>query len=357
MKRRRDMLTYAKYPFIVDFKSYVQKVYGYEASLSELAADKTLAKLARTRLELAAKGDGLPAAISPTTEEEVLSFYLALAAAAALKSRRLLDALADAEARRVRALLDGEDQDSLLALASALKVTARASTARILVARSRSGRAIYKALPYSVKLGDYLKIIAGLDDPSWSLVNSMVDAGWVYLDENRFKDLLSIASRKVILELASRLAEEGAAVESLAVDAARLVELKSAGLRPVEEIDESLLPPCMAELAKDPASKGDEGLYAYLSFLAAVGASADTLAKVLAAARRVDDLEAARALVEAMLKQGLGTTYAPYTCEAMRKRGLCVAQCGVRTPVQMFLKLRRGRARNVEKGVGEPAKS
>ena len=350
------MLTYAKYPFVVDLRDYVTKVYGYEASLAELASDQALARLARARLEMAAKEGKLPAAIGSTTEESVLSFYLALAAASASGSRRLLEALANAEAERVRALLDTEDQDSLLALASALKVTARTSTTKVLIARGRDGRGIYKALPYAVKLKDYLRVVGGLNDPSWSLVNSMVDEGWVYLDEARFKDFLSIASRKAVLEIASRLAEEGAAVEDLAVDAARLVELKSTGLGPVGEVDESLLPPCMAELAKDPASKGDEGLYAYLSFLAAVGASSDTLARVLAAARRASSLEAARELVKALLKQGLGTTYAPYTCEAMRKRGLCVAQCGVRTPVQMFLRLRRGRAREGKEGVGEPAK-
>jgi len=105
-------------------------------------------------------------------------------------------------------------------------------------------------------------------------------------------------------------------------------------------LDVNLFPPCMKELALNPRSKGDRGLYAYLSFIASIGAPLEVLTSEISRALDVPS-ERAKAFAKALLASGLGTKYRPYTCDVMRQYGLCPVDCGSKTPLQAYRRLAR----------------
>ncbi len=355
MKELRGMLTYSKYPFAADYKQYVMRTYGVSVQLKELVKDTKLSEAARQRLlEAVTKGE-VGAHEELTTEDQVLSFYIALASAAGSGSPRLLDRLARAEAARAARFLRSESSENLKVLASMLGVPAEDSNIKLNWAEGRGGKRYVKRLTYSTSLSGYLRVTANDPDPSWWLTNSMVLRGKVYMDDQRFREFLAKAAYKVILDKARQLEAEGAQISYLAGDALRAL---ASGQRTEEataqgrgmmvagaalSVERSALPPCMARLSEDPLSGGDRGLYAYLAFLAELGASSNELVNVLVSATHVEE-DRARVMAMSLLSAGLGSMYRSYTCDVMKSLGLCPQDCGAKTPVQAYRRnLRRSR--------------
>lgn len=331
------MLTYTKYPYLADFPGYLSKVYGYQVTVRDLLDDAGVLESARRRVREAVESGEAPPP-QGSAEEEVSSFYLAASIVAAADSIRLTEAFAQAEARRARRLLEAEDRESLLSMAKAMGLRVSTSSLRVPWVVRRD-KILYKTLQFSVNVADYLRVVSGVQEARWRLVNSMVKGGQVYLDEKGFRDFLSLAiSRKVKQLVASMPREES--LRALAVDALRLLEAKEARIPIAPGLNLDLFPPCMKELASSPVAKGDRGLYAYLSFLATIGTPSETIASELARALRAPQ-DKARALTEALLREGLGSRYRPYTCEFMKREGLCPADCGAKTPIEAYRRLVR----------------
>ncbi len=331
------MLTYSKYPYLVDLPGYLSKVYGYQVTARDLLEDARVLEIARMRIREAVESGETPQP-QGSAEEEVSSFYLAASIVAAADSLRLTEAFARAEARRALRFLEAEDRESLLSMAKALGLRASASDLRVPWV-VRRGKVLYKSLQFSVNLADYLRVTSGAQDPRWRLVNSMVKGGQVYLDDREFREFLSLAvSRRVRQLIASMPRDES--LRALASDALRLLEAKEARIPITPGLDVNLFPPCIRELASSPNAKGDKGLYAYLSFLASIGAPIEAITSELARGLGAHQ-DRARALTEALLKEGLGSRYRPYTCEVMKREGLCPVDCGARTPIEAYRRLVR----------------
>ncbi len=331
------MLTYAKYPYLAELPGYLNKAYGYQVTLRDLAEDPRLLERARRRVREAVES-GEVGPPEGSAEEEVSSFYLALAIVAVSDSVRLAEAFARAEAMRALRLLESEDRDSLLSIAKVLGLRVSASDLRIPWV-VRKDRVLYRSLPFAVNVADYLKVVSGSQDPRWYLVNSMVKGGLVYLDERGLREFLALAVSKRVRQLVAS-APRDETLRAFAIDALRLLEAKESRIPIASGLDARLFPPCMRDLASAPTSKGDKGLYAYVSFLASIGAPIEAISSELARALGAP-LQKARGLVEAMLKAGLGSRYRPYTCDVMRREGLCPADCGARTPIDAYRRLVR----------------
>ncbi|MGC9210129.1 MAG: hypothetical protein ACP5FT_02540 [Acidilobus sp.] len=326
------MLTYAKYPYLADLPGYLTRTLGYQVTVKDLVEDKRVLERARRMIREAVE----KAEIGPpegSVEEEVASFYLASAIVASADSTRLTEVFAEAEARRSRKFLDDEDKETLIAIARTLGLKASTTDVRIPWV-VRAGRVLYKTYGFSVGLADYLRVTAGLNDPRWFLVNSMVKGGLVYLDDKGFRDYLSLAVYRRVRQMVSS-APKDEALRVFAEDALRALEAKAAKIPISHKLNVELFPPCMRELAQSPASKGDKGLYAYLSFLASIGVPIEVIASELSKGLRAPE-DRSKALAAALLRAGLGSKYKPYTCEVMKSEGLCPADCGARTPLEAY---------------------
>jgi DNA primase large subunit len=332
-----ELLTFAKYPYLAEFPGYLVKSYGYPVTLRDLAEDFRVVENARRRLREAIE-KGEVSVTEASAEDEVSAFYLAAAIVSKSQSTRLAELLAEAESKRARKLLEDEDREALLAIARSLGL--RASKADLKVPWTmRQGRTFYRTLSFSVSVADYLRVVAQLNDPRWSLVNSMVKGGLVYMDDGTFRDFLSLAIARRIKDII-RTIQGDDSLGPYVDEALRLLAAKEAKVPIASSLDVNLFPPCMKELAPNPRSKGDRGLYAYLSFIASIGAPLEVLTSEISRALEVPS-ERAKAFAKALLASGLGTKYRPYTCDVMRQYGLCPVDCGSKTPLQAYRRLAR----------------
>ncbi|MGC9071870.1 MAG: hypothetical protein ACP5HK_04140 [Acidilobus sp.] len=342
------MLTYAKYPYLADLPGYLTRAFGYQVTVRDLADDPRVLERARRIVRWAIEvGEvGLP---EVSAEEEVASFYLASAIVATAGSTRLAEIFAEAEARRSRKLLDTEDKESLLAIAKAMGLRAFPAEVRVPWV-IRQGKVLYRSLGYSVNVADYLKVTSGVSDPRWYLVNSMVKKGRVFLDDRGFRDFLSLAAYRRVRQIVASV-QKDEALRAFAEDVLRVLEAKAAKIPVSKGLDAGTFPPCMKELSQNPSSKGDKGLYAYVSFLASTGTPLEVISSELSRTLVVPENKA-RMLVEALLKAGLGSRYKPYTCEVMKREGLCPFNCETRTPLEAYRRLTRSSSAGSQGGRG-----
>jgi DNA primase large subunit len=331
---KSGMLTYARYPFIVDAKKYLSQAYGYQVTLRDLADDKRVSDIAKQRLYDAIEKGEVRAFDGITAEESVASFYLAAAAVASADSRRLEEIFSRAEAKRAGEFLKSEDVETLLALAKNMGIKVVRSQVKIPWIQLRDGRVSYKALDFAVPVTDYLKVVAPAPEARWSLVNSMVKAGLVYMDRDTLRDFLVLTAEKAVLKVVGAAKAEDYKPRLLAQEALRALSAKDAKISVAGgSLNFEAFPPCMARLRS--SAKTDEELYAYISFLAAIGAEEGIIAQEMARLLGVSQ-EVARKLTSGLLEAGLGSVYKPYNCKFMKDRGLCPVDCGASHPLLAY---------------------
>ncbi len=328
------MLTYSKYPFVVNYREYLSRVYGYQVTLSDLEGDNKVVELARRRLKDAIEKGEVEVFNAPA-EDEVASFYLSLAAAAAAGSRRLLEIYAEAESKRALRLLRDEDDSGILELGKAMGLSVTRDIIKIPWIQARNGKVTYRLLSYSVSVSNYLRVVSPPPEPKWSLVNSMVRGGRVYMDSETLREFLALAVKRLIIGSADKLVKEDEPPRFLAEEALRLLNAKESKVMDSKGFSSDLFPPCIRQLQERLDKLSDEELYVYLSFLASIGLPPGTMALELSRARAVR-LDVAERSIRALITAGLGTTYKPYSCKVMKDKGLCPAQCGLPHPILVY---------------------
>ncbi|ADL19429.1 DNA primase large subunit [Acidilobus saccharovorans 345-15] len=328
------MLTYSKYPFIVDAKRYLSEAYGYQVSLKDLAEDQKVFELAKTRLLDAVREGKVRVFRGVNTEEEVASFYLAAAAAAAANSKRLEEMFSRSEARRAMEFLKGEDEETLLMLAKRLGVNVTLAHVKIPWSQLRNGKINYKLLRYAVPISDYLKIVVPVPHERWSLVNSMVKGGLVFIDEETLREFLSLASEKAIYKVIDAVRSEDYKPLLLTQEALIALNAKDSKVSVSQEgPNVEAFPPCMLKLKEK--AETDEEIYAYISFLASLGVDYKTIGDELARLLKLSP-GAGEALARSLIEAGLGSTYKTYSCKFMKSKGLCPTDCGASHPLLAY---------------------
>lgn len=307
-----------EYPFLADPLEYAIKVAGSVKGVGIVFSDERIRGLALRRIELSLRGEGLPRYMGGTTEDEVFSFWLSVAAAIASGSQRILSSLVDAEIERARRMLAREPPHSLIAVASrlGLKVVRRRVELPWLYVE---GRIVMKTLDLAVPLNQYLKYSPPGGREEWALTNSLVRGGLVFLEARKIVELSLEAARRRIRSEGARVAELGIpAVKELAseaIEAARRVELESYPT-PSESSE------CIREVIEKlkAGEAGDESIYVLLSFMASAGFPPEIMEKAILEAGIASGDEAKNI---ALSLSKLGEHFYPYKCEVLREKGIC----------------------------------
>jgi len=325
------LLWQAKYPFTVKLSEYARKEIDYYGPIEELLESEEAINLAKKRLEAALSQEGLPEQIGRDTWEEVLSFHAALAAVAKSGSLRLLRRLADAEADRVRKLLEDESQAGIMTLARALGLRVESSNLTINWLYSKRRGILPRLLQYSLPLSDYLVVASRLVEPRWRLVNSFPLAGRVYMDAQSFKNLLAAKVRQHIESIVGIYDE---------VDLPKLAELGRKMASKLDwgvlgEFDPEKIPSCIREIIDRSASEKSmtpEEFYMLVTFLANVNAPQEYVEELLYSTGLVPRTTAS-VLAEVILERA--RRYRPYNCETALAKKIC-SECDGRGPLSTY---------------------
>ncbi len=308
------LLKAGKYPFMVDPQSYLSRIIPGRP-LEILARDRDYIELARARLVAALLGGGDWRPEGLTSEDEVASFYLALAAAGKA-SKLALSKFIDAELERARRLMEEEEEDSLFEVAWRMGLRIERRIIRMPWLVDDAGRVMYRSLNMAVRVDDVLRATAGVA----SLANMFLKDGWVYLDRGGLIELLLGAARRRLYGLVEELSGvDSEGLEELAFQVRVAVE--EASIDEIGFIGEAV-PECIKELLEKAESRGlsEEELYVLATFLANTNAPARVLAGILASSGLAVG-ELANVIAEVMIVKA--KEFKPYNCRELLSRGIC----------------------------------
>lgn len=344
---------YSKYPIFVGLESLPKILVGGTSSVGDLIEYmKNFADRAISRIEHAVKGSHYVPADDPMVE--LPSFYLAIALAQHAHSW-LLRRLADHEGKRVSLEIARERDKDVVNLLKSLGIEAEyigegdGCGHRVVLGRSGSSE-IVACYPYRMSIPRYLRYAEKLlAEPSWKLVNRLVLKGYVFLGKKDLARLAEEAVKKRVLECGRVLSAEfiGDLLKDYLPTVKALVpkEVVERERRSAPEKVEKAFPPCITRL-RELLSRGEHlshhQRFALATFMLSVGYSVD---EVVDAFRTSPDFEEkiARYQVEHLAGlRGSRRKYSMYSCDKMKSLGLCVAECGTKTPLQYYRRAATG---------------
>ncbi|WP_292320583.1 hypothetical protein [Caldisphaera sp.] len=326
------MLTYSKYPFAISLDDYSKINYGYRINIESLLENSKIVKLARKRLEEAITKKVSPLKNGDSTDDEVYSFYLSLAAVKATNSMIALDIYAKAESNRASYFIESDNEENLIALGEFMGLKIEKELIKMPWLINNNGKIIYRTLPYYVRINDYLKIAINAQENQFRLVNSFLLDGKVYLDMKILKGLLEVGVEVKIKNIAKDL-EVGEEFSFFSNEVLRYLKLAENKI-PLGKINYDAFPPCMKSF-KNLIDKGkieDESLYQYIAFLISIGIDEDELSNVIANSLGISP-NLSRKIAKGFLSV---ENISPYRCDIMKKKGLCPQDCGGKHPVLVY---------------------
>jgi DNA primase large subunit len=312
-----DVVAFAKYPFTHEALAYVRdKGYSVEDIVSRPAYSRVRARGKKRVMEaLSATGPGDDAPLQP--EEELLSYPVARMLVSMLQDSYLQRRYAVWEAKRARAFLAGEDDDTLLAVGNDFGLAASVENR-----------------DFVVHFTDYLRYAAPMRDLKWKLIGRNVIRGMVYVKKDEYARLAEEAIREKILSSVSPVpASLAEPLKPYADDI--LLELNrlkgKMSLNVSGDVSREAFPPCMkyllAELQKG-VNLPHTARFALTSFLANIGYDKE---KIMELYRMAPDFreDLTRYQVEHITGAGGGgTEYTSPSCKTMTTYGNCYRKDG-----------------------------
>lgn len=337
-----------KYPFAPEA---LERIRSLGLGIADLASRplRTVVERAASYVRSAINGAELPPP-SDDCDEEVLAFALTLIVLKVIGDSMLTRRFALLFSKRTARFLVEEEVNKLIYILSTIGVKVKILPNRV------------HGYPLAIHVFSYVENLperAG----AWKLVHRLVENGWVYVNKFEAARIGEEALKKLIERRVEELKVDGIYIPD---ELAALIEaLKSEWDSKVRKIRESwvpaasegeasedALPPCIRALLEDvKAGKNlpHSARFALASFLLNIGLSVEGVLNVFRSAPDFNE-KIARYQVEHIAgMRGSGKKYTPYKCETMRTLGLCVADCGVKHPLQYYrLALRRVRKRGGE---------
>ena len=355
----RERPFYAKYPFLADLRKYTEHVFGAPLGIKDILSIKEVHDAGVRRVEASLRNRWY----SPSFREdiEVLSFYVALLLASAADPWALRK-LADSESKLAVSMALSDKDRVTLTLATKLKVPleyvgsdSNPCGHKVVVGvDTRRGKEVIECYPFRIKIPLYLKLADPLlHDVKWKLVNRCVLGGYVYLNKRDAVRILENAIKERIVSLAEEVASgvDNDVVSIIREDITKLQNLvrEVRGFLSFEKdkmleemrgkIAEDCFPPCIRNIM-DSLLRGEHlshhQRFAIATFLLNIGADVEYVLNLM---RRLPDFNEriARYQVEHLAGvRGSRKKYSVYSCDKMKTLGMCVANCGVRSPLTYY---------------------
>ena len=348
---------YSKYPYLVNLKEYLENYFGIPPRLEYFLEIKEYKDRTLDRAIRALKNIGY----KPSTNEllEVVTFYLS-AVLAGYADPWALRKFADYESKRAYRFLIAESENIVasvgrkLSLALNILITSNNTCGYRIALGSdpRSGTELIECYPFSIKVPTYLKLTSKLStDQKWKLVNRIISRGEVFLNKRDTVRLIEEAVKKRVVECGVSLLNEvsGDSINELASEIRKVVrqvrgftsdEERELPLSMKGKIIEEFFPPCIQNI-KESLLRGEHlshhQRFALATFLLNIGASVDYVLDLFKHSPDYNERIARYQIEHLAGMRGSRKKYLVYSCEKMRTLGMCVANCGTKTPVQYYI--------------------
>ncbi|MEM0122639.1 MAG: DNA primase regulatory subunit PriL, partial [Saccharolobus sp.] len=261
--------------------------------------------LAKNRIQKVLNDEELPNYLTYT--EPVLVFYTVLLLLSIINNHEFSKKYSFFELRQFKKILETENEENLLDLAKFLNINInKCSKIEIRLEKIKINK------DYCINFIEYLKLTRNMSD-EWNLNKQILHKGNVYLDKNQLIQLVSEGIRLRILDM----------------------------IRPIsiKEIPEKLrdlivkkgnIPPCIQNiLNKDKLN--EEEIRTLITFYINIGKSLSSISVIM---KKWDISN-----LEDLYKQYRGnkdTRYIVYSCKKMKELNLCVSNCNVKNPLQLY---------------------
>lgn len=363
------MSKHYSYPFLKRLDEYFRERFGSEVDLEVLFANEVLKARAVDRVKKAlsrGKDKSLSASLAEQDEDDYLIFYMGLLVAGFTDAWALRKYI-DSEVKDFIEMMKLESSKFLWSVSRMTGVSsellARDDECGYKVVLALEPRQEISCFQFRLAIPKYLTYAERLlGEAGWSLLETHVREGYVYLPKSKYVRLLEDPLKEYLMklfeELSFKLANTSVLEDSKSY-IAEVIRREYKRLRTGEpgqaltgEIKEEFFPPCIARLVR--SLKASEHLthiqrFALATFLLNVGASVDYVLDLMRNAPDFSE-KIARYQVEHLAGiKGGGKKYRTYSCVKMKELGMCVAECGVKTPVHYYLRSLRSLKKSGER--------
>ena len=331
-----------KYPFLPEA---TERVKNLGITLDDLAGPllQGVARRAGEYLEAAINSSELqPPSEDP--DEEILTFMASLILLRIIFDKILIRRFAVIFSKRTYSFLSSEESPKVAYVLFRMGIRVRIVNDNVF------------GYNLMINIFDYVQNIPERKG-HWKLAHRVVDNGWVFVNRLEAARIGEEALKKMIERFV-----EGVQLESLRIPdeifnlaeniskkwSLKLKEIKEAWIPAGTGVRESAFPPCInsiLESVKAGKNVPHSARFALASFLLSIGLEVDEVLDIFRASPDFNE-KIARYQVEHIAGlRGSRKKYSPYKCDNMKTLGLCVADCGVKHPLQYYwLSLRRARA-------------
>lgn len=355
---------YRKYPFAAVPSDFPHLF--VENPLVAVASSSHLAEKLIEVLSTIVKKSRVDFSVFRDYEESVLLYHALLELVKLLGDKRISNRLSLAFAKSAASFFENEDEEVLLMLG--VKIGLRVSYERFppkiprIVKLGDKEVLEFRPLKFILPVEEYVKIVAKrlMHDASYSLTNTIVSNGHVYLDKQTYQRVLEEYIYYYVLQLTENTPQvQSDKVNAIlntvkekvleeyyrTVEKPEYTETTTAVEPPTEteeKVVESLFPPCIRRII-DTINTGSNPShlerFTLAAFLGQVGLTVD---EILEYFRKTADYneKIARYQIEHILgMRGSRKRYMPYGCSNLKASGLCPIsdQCpGGRNPVTVY---------------------
>jgi DNA primase large subunit len=211
---------------------------------------------------------------------------------------------------------------------------------------------------FVISFKDYLTVSTMFNDQSWKLINQILVNGLVFLSRNKLIRLMAAGVQKKIMEIEVKKEEPPESIRDIVLKMREKIGetiFKHYNyLKIPESIDTNFFPPCILSIYNDLMSgKSVSHIARFIltTFLVNIGLDIDTIINIF---QRVPDYDPAKTRYQVEHIAGMRggkTKYMTPKCENIKTVGLCLGNCGVKHPINMYM--RKVRQKHERKGFSE----
>ncbi|EHP68789.1 MAG: DNA primase regulatory subunit PriL [Metallosphaera yellowstonensis] len=298
-----------KYPFLTPLEEVLKKHQGVDL-YTIITTEGNVVTQAKERIKDVLSGKRLPSYMEYIYPS--LVFYSVLLILGIINDPRVTERVIRGEVSGFLKELEDEDEDVLIHVASWAGMRVERSPIQY-----HDGKRTI-TLNFRLHFLEYLRVAKGINDEKLSLSRMILRAGYVYV------------SRRILIVL----------LKSALLNAFRGM------VRPVpmDQVPKTLLdvigirggrtPPCIRAIQAKGSWSREEAVV-LSTYMANVGSSLDAIASVLERAGFERPVET--------VKEIYRKKFVVYSCSKMKELGLCVEQCGTKSPLQHYF----GTAENI----------
>lgn len=357
------------YPFLKRLDEYFRERFGSEVDLAALFTNEALKTKAADRVKKALsrrKSKSLGVSLAEQDEDEYLVFYMGLLVAGFTDAWALRKYI-DSEVKDFVEMMKLESSKFIWSISRVLGVSsellARDDECGYKIVLALEPRQEISCFQFRLAVPKYLTYADRLlGEAGWSLLETYVREGYVYLPKSKYVRLLEDPLKEYLIKLFEELSfklANASVLEDLRSDIAEIIrrEYKRLGAEEpgqplTSEIKEEFFPPCIAGLVK--SLRANEHLthiqrFALATFLLNVGASVDYVLDLMKNAPDFNEKIARYQIEHLAGMKGGGKKYRTYSCAKMKELGMCVTECGVKTPVQYYVRLLKNLRKSSER--------